>query len=296
MDAVGAQAGAGEVLSVWQSDLRVAGVEGNKDCKVSDGGTITLWRNSLSGASQEFNKIYANGIIYKDDEPNAPEVQGRNILINASSAGNFINQRGFSGDWSSIADYEFGYDRWQKRSGNKRQGVLYEDYKNNMKYTLSGDNVTTQILTAPNSGTWQIEVPTNASNVQLELGENATKFEVRPHALELAACQKYYQELYIPGWTTFGILRCSGGTDLWSEVKYFPEMVRKPTDMSDTLKLNQSKLVYGGGSVGDNKWTYVEPKSENSFQLRMSTGDGNNSDLYLGLSTTGWTIKLSAET
>ncbi|HHO0780426.1 TPA: hypothetical protein ACRUFK_000803, partial [Aeromonas hydrophila] len=47
-------------------------------------------------------------------------------------------------------------------------------------------------LTAPASGNWSITVPQIARNVQLEVGETATPFEVRNIQQELAMCQRYY--------------------------------------------------------------------------------------------------------
>lgn len=117
----------------------------------------------------------------------------RNRLINGDMR---VNQRGFSGVWADISNTAYGPDRW-KRSGltNKAQIVEAGNFKPSTVHTLSGVGVTTSQVTSPASGNWAIIVPNGATNVMLEEGTIATPFENRPYGLELALCQRYYEEV-----------------------------------------------------------------------------------------------------
>lgn len=114
----------------------------------------------------------------------------RNIILNGDKR---INQRGFSGVWSSISVGDYGYDRWKKVDAtNMSQTIEAGDFIPSATYTLSGTGITTQQLTAPASGNWAITVLQTATNIQLEFGSVATPFEKRHIAAELAMCQRYY--------------------------------------------------------------------------------------------------------
>lgn len=116
----------------------------------------------------------------------------RNILINGEVTR--INQRGFDGNWGSLAVGAYGYDRWKKQSTTDMSQVIEAgNFIPGEKYRLSGVGVTAATLTAPASGNWAITVPQSARKIQLELGEVATPFEVRNIQQELAMCQRYYQ-------------------------------------------------------------------------------------------------------
>lgn len=115
----------------------------------------------------------------------------RNILINGEVTR--INQRGVA-NWGAVADGAFGYDRWKRiNSTTIQQTVEAGNFKPNTVYTLSGNLVTTQQLTSPASGNWAVQVPIDATYLQLEEGLIATPFEVRPIDIELARCQRYFE-------------------------------------------------------------------------------------------------------
>jgi len=122
------------------------------------------------------------------------QVAFRNILINPRVNTSFaVNQRGFGGDWSTLANGDYGYDRWARKDASTIAQVIEEgNYKSNTTYTLSGVNVTTQQITSPASGNWQVEVPNTAQDVQLEEGAVATPFELRPIGMDIFFCQRYY--------------------------------------------------------------------------------------------------------
>jgi hypothetical protein len=118
----------------------------------------------------------------------------RNILINGSLA---INQRGVTYAAASVGDY--WADRWKKTAAGMTQIIEEGNYKPLTPYTLSGTNVTTDTQTSPASGDWDISatfgdvIPGNALNIQLEEGTVATTYELRPVAIELDMCRRYYQ-------------------------------------------------------------------------------------------------------
>jgi microcystin-dependent protein len=125
----------------------------------------------------------------------------RNILINGDMR---INQRGVT--IAAAANGAYGPDRWKKvDASNMTQIIESGNFKVSTTYTLSGTNVTTQQLTSPASGDWNIgNIPITATNVQLEEGSVATPFELRPVGMELSLCQRYYQ---VPLAGAYGFLR-----------------------------------------------------------------------------------------
>lgn len=125
----------------------------------------------------------------------APSLNGgalgglRNRLINGDKR---INQRGFNGTWSSIADGAYGYDRW-KRSGTSNMAQVVEagNFKPSTVHTLSGTGIATSQITSPASGNWTVIVPQAATNLMLEEGTIATPFELPDAAIEMIRCQQY---------------------------------------------------------------------------------------------------------
>jgi len=119
----------------------------------------------------------------------------RNILINGDLK---LNQRGVTIAAAAVGAY--GPDRWKRTAGGMTQVIESGGFAHGVKYTLSGTGVTTQVLTAPASGDWTIpDVPITATNIQLERGEVATAFEVRPVQLEAAMCMRYFQGTWLSG-------------------------------------------------------------------------------------------------
>ena len=74
------------------------------------------------------------------------------------------------------------------------------NYLPSTPYTLSGTGITTTTASSPASGDWDIsttfgDIPVTARLIQLEYGNVASLFDLRPIASELALCQRYYQTL-----------------------------------------------------------------------------------------------------
>ena len=126
----------------------------------------------------------------------------RNILINPDLQ---INQRG-AGVGSFLSGSQsngtYGPDRWKQISTNGfTQVVEAGSFRPATRYTLSINGVKIGTKTSPSSGNWNIcntsfaAIPFNSRRVQLEEGEVVTPFEIRPLALELQMCYRYYQRL-----------------------------------------------------------------------------------------------------
>lgn len=146
----------------------------------------------------------------------------RNILINGAM---IINQRGFSGSWSLLPVGAYGYDRWKKNDTTSIVQVIEAgNFIPNSTYTLSGTNIVTQQIGSPASGNWIVVVPSNARNVQLEFGNVATPFENRHVSIELAMCQRYYQELEL----SFGSYSPVAGAVIGERVGFIAQMYAIP--------------------------------------------------------------------
>ena len=118
---------------------------------------------------------------------------GRNILINGDKR---VNQRVFSGDWSTLSDGEYGYDRWKKAGSNMVQIVESGTFIRGAVYTLSGAGVSETQVTSPASGNWTIAVSQSANNIKLEYGGYATKFISENIAESFAKCARYFYRLF----------------------------------------------------------------------------------------------------
>ncbi len=145
----------------------------------------------------------------------------KNILINGEFR---VNQRGFSGNWSSVGLQEYGYDRWRRSQtgGYIEQPIEYRNLHNGYDYTLSwtggGSGLIVAASSAVASGTspitgtnvsWArndasdyVRVPTGSSYVQLEIGAAASDFEFRDYGLDLLLSQRYFFANSSP---TFGV-------------------------------------------------------------------------------------------
>lgn len=132
----------------------------------------TLANDALDGFALGFRNILYNGAL---------SINQRNVTYNAASVGGY---------WA---------DRWKKTSGGMTQIVEEGNYRPLTPYTLSGNNVVTDTQISPASGDWDISatfgdvIPGNASFIQLEAGNVATQFELRPIGIELGLCERYYQ-------------------------------------------------------------------------------------------------------
>jgi len=147
--------------------------------------TIAIKGNSQGGV------IEAGGVPAANISANGFPFM-KNKLINGEVTR--INQRGVA-NWAAVANGAYGYDRWKKiNASNMTQIIEAGNFRPSTVHTLSGVGVTTQQITSPASGNWTLpNIPITATNVQVEEGLEATPFEVRHIAFELALCQRYYE-------------------------------------------------------------------------------------------------------
>ena len=177
-----------------------------------------------------YQNLKSNILDNRTDDEN-PIAGFRNVLINGNLA---INQRNVT--YAAAAVGEYWADRWKKTAGGMTQIVEAGNFKPSTVHTLSGTNVTTQQITSPAAGNWTIpNVPSNATDIQLEPGSVATPFELRPIGLELSLCQRYFvRQDYGPKasvlfslpylqWTAF-----AGGTVDYQAQRSLPSMRAVP--------------------------------------------------------------------
>lgn len=145
----------------------------------------------------------------------------RNIIINGAVT---INQRGVT--YAAAAVGSYWADRWKKTAGGMTQIIEAGNFTPGKTYTLSGTGVTTAQLTAPGSGNWTLpDIPSTATNIQLELGTVATPFERRGLAIEELMCARYFQRI---GGVAVKDTVQTGNIQRLKEVSYF-RMRAKPT-------------------------------------------------------------------
>ena len=201
----------------------------------------------------------------------------RNILYNGwVNTNNEINQR--SKTISQVSNGDYWADRWQRVSSTTMtQKIEESNYVPGRTYTLSGTNVTTVQITSPASGTWNWgTVPSNASLVQLELGDSASSFEYRPYGLELSLCQRYYETGTVLGLS--GILHNNGDTrgsiiSFKNTKRIAPSMVGGPIQIftvgptGSNVNLTCSIITYATSPLG-----FVPSILDNVTNLFNATG------------------------
>jgi len=143
--------------------------------------------------------LEGGGLIVERGNPPSTPLEGwsvspyfiavEDVLINPRLT---INQRAFSGTWSSLSNGDFGWDRWRKDGTDMVQPVREGNYEPEAVYYLYGTGVTSVELTAPVSGVWEISVPQAATEIHLVLGSEEVPVRRRTTEEELMLCQTYY--------------------------------------------------------------------------------------------------------
>lgn len=246
--------------------------------------SITLWSDTLIRQLVAIFQNYGyrlNKVLPKDGTEAMTgnldlggfvlENPGVAIAKNALINGDFrINQRGFGGDWSTLSNGDYGYDRWARKDASTISQMVEEgNFKPSTTYTLSGTNVTTQQIVSPASGDWQIDVPNDANEVQLEEGTVATPFEKRPIGTELALCQRYFERFSIGGYA--GAITA---TELMTPRYLFSVLKRVTPSLSFP---NPPTLVGGIGTFGTLDGNDIRP---DGHRLYDNTGSYNSEENY----------------
>ena len=260
---------------------------GRINLQANDGKVLSL--TAPEGMSSNTTDVVATR-GYVDTKPSG----FKNILIN----GDFrVNQRGAASKTATSSAYN--YDRWYYNGTTLEQRIEEGSYKPSTTYTLSGTNVTTSQETSPASGTWTINVPTDADNVQLEEGSVATPFEQRPYGAELALCQRYYQIYRFTGWDRAHI---AGGafvqwhnsvSNTFETIFPFPVHMRSvPTGYAGKTSGIPYARVYQRGSTADATTVttgtlYCSGLTEETGNLRYTTPTNWTAHSTLNLSLGG---------
>ncbi|MCW7556486.1 hypothetical protein NX722_28390 [Endozoicomonas gorgoniicola] len=162
----------------------------------------------LNGGITTTGEFYAQGgnrVFHEGYLPNSLAGSGgrKNLLDNGRKK---INQRGFDGNWSALANGEYGYDRWKKHANGIEQ-IIEGGYHATGDYTLSWQGSGSGYVNGAaveNGGTVTISdadanisvvVPASADAIQFERGDAATDFEYVHPRDQLARCQRYFQAL-----------------------------------------------------------------------------------------------------
>ena len=261
LDTEGSVAIGGDNRLILGAGEAVDQIKGNTTGETAHLGSDTtahIYTNLQNGWANRKEFIYEDDGGFKPANPtktrqnlNVPSIEqaiGRkNLLIN----GDFrINQRSFSGDWSTLNIGDYGYDRWKKHANGIEQiieggwfapGTYYLSWQGGTgSGAVDGVTVTngSAMTITDNSQSISVVVPDNATLIQFER-ENASAFEYIHYATELALCQRYY--FRDQNWRT-AYLASSNGV-VFRDCARFPVSMRvKPT----ITYLSLSDGGYGG--------------------------------------------------
>jgi len=200
---------------------------------------------------------------------------GKSLLINGDfSAEAVINQRGFDGNWAGATEGAYGFDRWKKSGTDIVQIVEAGGYKPSIVHTLSGIGLIPSQITSPASGNWTITVANTATEVQLELGDTATDFEVVSPADQLARCQRYFVALgnhagSIHTHYRFATGKFDAGNDLTCIVDFMKDMRTDPVITSTGNLIAECSA----GAIA------VTAVAQSNGGLRATTATGPNNEI-----------------
>lgn len=115
-------------------------------------GSSNQWPKYMIGYKRRISRVGIDELMSAMSLPN--------LIANADLTDNPVNQRGFNGNWSSLAVGAYGYDQWMKVSST-HMGYVVEagKYRPNAKHTLTKDDVVIGEFVSPSSGHWIVAVP-----------------------------------------------------------------------------------------------------------------------------------------
>lgn len=216
--------------------------------------------------------------------PNSGPLSGlRNLIIN----GNFsINQRGYASGAATTVGLQYTLDRWRvvtlgqaatftttgagrtvtAPSGGIEQviegasiggGTYVVNWTGTASCTVNGVSRVkgaTFTLTAGTNATVRFSSGT-VTDVQIEPGEVVTPFELRPAAVELMLCQRYYRVLRV----SVGFQAAAISTPGASSMQLSPSMRTAPTmtNLGNVAQANVSSHLYENISENGARFTAV---------------------------------------
>ena len=159
----------------------------------------------------------------------------KSITITGATSGTWLNTNGIG------IGLRFGI-----AYGSTYNGATANAWLNSAGFANAFVTQTNTVMTT-SSATWQI------TGVQLEVGDTATPFEVRPYDMELQRCQRYYQivpcNIYIGNGTGF----------YWSTAINF----------STTMRDDPSVGTVSGGSIGSISTEITEQRSPSGCRFTI---------------------------
>lgn len=197
-----------------------------------------------------------------------------------------INQRVFDGDWSLLTAGDFGYDRWRKGTVASTiiQPIKDGNYEASESYYLFGTGVTSAVLTAPVSGTWEIEVPDTATEVHLVKGLEELPVRRRTEEEELQMCLPYARPIGGGSRLQLMIAYSNNSTILWSSSYTYQTMRSVPIiELPPTVVARKRTSSTDGASTSV---TFKQASSTNVVFQVSGTGystDGHYLDFTGGL-------------
>ncbi|HDI3344729.1 TPA: hypothetical protein PMK43_001984 [Vibrio cholerae] len=112
----------------------------------------TVWPHHVVGRKRRYSRVGIDELMSAMSLPN--------LIANADLTDNPINQRGFNGNWSSLAVGAYGYDQWMKVSATHMGAVIEAGkYRPSTKHTFTKDDVVLGEFMSPASGHWIVAVP-----------------------------------------------------------------------------------------------------------------------------------------
>lgn len=227
--------------------------------------------------------------------PNSGPLSGlRNLIIN----GNFsVNQRGYTSGTATTGANQYTLDRWRvvtsgqaatftttgagrtvtAPSGGIEQviegasiggGTYVINWTGTASCTVNGVSRVkgaTFTLTAGSNATVRFSSGT-VTDVQIEPGEVATAFELRPAAVELMLCQRYYRVLRL----SVGFHSGAASTPAAAPAIFSPAMRTAPTmtNLGNVAQANVSSHLYENISETGARFTAVASGSGYAFLVQ----------------------------
>jgi hypothetical protein len=244
--------------------------------------TLSFWvRSSLTGtfggAVTNSANSYAYPFIYTINAANTFEQ--KTITISGPTAGTWIGATNGIG-----LQVKFGLGVGSTYNGTAGAWVA-ADYA-----SVTGATS----LVGTSGATWYL------TGVQLEKGNIATSFDVRPYGTELALCQRYYYRITSTGDNCFGSGWAGSGTQGVVMIPYPVTMRTKPTSLEQSGTASNYRIIHSNtATVCNSVPTFSPITSEINAGVNFFVASGLTTGIGLGAQVTpsitaylGWSAEL----
>jgi len=269
-------------LTVATAETAVASDELLRIWQVVEAQNLQSLAYGTSSAKKTTLSFYVKGsvtgtyalVIYNDD---GVRINGSTYTINSANTWERKSIT-FDGDTSAAINNDNGrgfYIWWILAAGSNYTGTSNAGWQAYSAAAQVADGHTANNFVTTSSATWQI------TGVQLELGEQATPFEHRSFADDLAACQRYYSQFDSDngGWIAGGFFY---NTTAVEATVRLPQRMRAAPTVS--ISGTESHIVIqraatsnaGAGSTQFNQATTVAYNLSTTADGSSTTGNGTN--------------------